>query len=475
MRVKFGVRLQLVVVVAVLVSVALAQFPTTAAAARPEQTDVLFIFDTTGSMSEAVTEGQEQAQELVDDLQVRLPDLQFGIATVGDYPFDPYGFDGDSPYDLVQPITSDESAFITSINSIVPTGGGDLPEAYGRALYEGTHDPGIGWRDSSRHIVVVIADDVPHDDDLNEGIPVDHQTMPSPFNTEVDPGRDDTPGTADDLDWQWVLGDANEHGTQLVWIYYHGDPMWFPYWQIWTQRVGGVVDNAAAGQIMSKLVKGVEDAALATLPACDDGTARDAGGECGASVVTTDPTPAPTPTPDPVTPAPPVVTPTPEPPKTPREADPALCEDQSPRPASGSCPPHGTDGPDDLRGSGLADKIRGLGGRDRLFGYLGDDLLDGGGGSDELRGHAGADRLYGRGGNDLIIGGPGDDVLSGGDHTDKLIGGPGKDRFMGGSGPDKITSRDGVGEVVTCGGGTDLVIADKLDRVARDCERVRRP
>jgi Ca2+-binding RTX toxin-like protein len=56
------------------------------------------------------------------------------------------------------------------------------------------------------------------------------------------------------------------------------------------------------------------------------------------------------------------------------------------------------------------------------------------------------DFITGRGGNDHLYGGRGNDTLS---------GGPGKD-------------------VIVCGPGRDAVTADRFDRVAADCERVRR-
>jgi subtilase family protein/WD40 repeat protein/hemolysin type calcium-binding protein len=66
-----------------------------------------------------------------------------------------------------------------------------------------------------------------------------------------------------------------------------------------------------------------------------------------------------------------------------------------------------------------------------------------------------ADVLRGLGGNDVLRGLGGADVLE---------GGAGNDLLMGGSGAD----------VIRCGPGKDRVLADRRDRVARDCERVRR-
>ncbi len=67
-------------------------------------------------------------------------------------------------------------------------------------------------------------------------------------------------------------------------------------------------------------------------------------------------------------------------------------------------------------------------------------------GADVLRGTAGDDRLFGKRGNDVLYGRQGDDILT---------GGAGKDRFV-------------------CGGGYDVANAELGERVAADCEDVRR-
>jgi Ca2+-binding RTX toxin-like protein len=86
-------------------------------------------------------------------------------------------------------------------------------------------------------------------------------------------------------------------------------------------------------------------------------------------------------------------------------------------------------------------------------------------GANTLRGTARNDRLYGRGGNDRLFG------LAG---ADRLDGGRGRDTLSGGPGNDTILVRDGARDSVSCGPGRDRVVADRVDRVARDCERVER-
>ncbi|MDA0179608.1 hypothetical protein OJ997_04815 [Solirubrobacter phytolaccae] len=109
-----------------------------------------------------------------------------------------------------------------------------------------------------------------------------------------------------------------------------------------------------------------------------------------------------------------------------------------------------------------------------------------------------AGTLLGLGGNDTLIagdahgdvvdGGAGDDLVEGGFGDDKLVGGPGRDIVNGdrksrcneyhcdyfGAGNDTIDVRDGEVDSVTCGVGTDRVIADAGDTIAADCETVER-
>lgn len=104
-------------------------------------------------------------------------------------------------------------------------------------------------------------------------------------------------------------------------------------------------------------------------------------------------------------------------------------------------------------------------GNDRLAGTAGANTINGGRGNDTIAGLAG---------NDTLLGGAGSDLLNGGAGADRLVGGPGIDRHLGGPGADTINALDarGVRDIVSCGAGRDTVIANRADRVARDCERV---
>ena len=140
----------------------------------------------------------------------------------------------------------------------------------------------------------------------------------------------------------------------------------------------------------------------------------------------------------------------------------------------------GLGGSDVLRGAARPDCLTGQSGADQLFGGPGGDYLFGGLGNDRLAGAAGNDQLHGESGSDRITGGSGIDVLEGGGGGDRLSDSSGRDNFLGGPGNDTIDARDAnrfgrsLPDSVRCGPGRDTVLVDRRDRVARDCERVRR-
>lgn len=97
---------------------------------------------------------------------------------------------------------------------------------------------------------------------------------------------------------------------------------------------------------------------------------------------------------------------------------------------------------------------------------------------------AGARVVTGTAGNDVLAGTPRADVIRGLAGKDKLSGGRGADFLQGGAGRDTIDagpgndllalSYDGSRDSARCGTGTDVVNADLVDAVSRDCEIVGR-
>ena len=143
----------------------------------------------------------------------------------------------------------------------------------------------------------------------------------------------------------------------------------------------------------------------------------------------------------------------------------------------------GTPGDDALYGTDGVDSIFGRDGADKLFGKGDGDYVDGENGPDQVHGGAGADTIAGRGGNDALYGNAGNDLITGDRGRDRILGGAGDDRIFGnydpdtidgGSGNDRISVIHGGADAVVCGPGNDVVFADPRDRIARDCEDIRR-
>jgi Ca2+-binding RTX toxin-like protein len=130
-----------------------------------------------------------------------------------------------------------------------------------------------------------------------------------------------------------------------------------------------------------------------------------------------------------------------------------------------------------------AQNVSGGAGNAWARGGAGNDRIDGGPGNDALFGQGGANTIYGGGGNDTVsasvssspqhlFGGPGNDRVVGGRGPDAIYGGTGHDRIVAGAGSDVVHAQDRARDVVDCGAGRDTVYADRIDVVARNCERV---
>ena len=106
-------------------------------------------------------------------------------------------------------------------------------------------------------------------------------------------------------------------------------------------------------------------------------------------------------------------------------------------------------------------------------------LIVGTNAGERITGTKNAEEIRALGGSDEITDGLGGDLVYGGTGADNLIGYGGDtslDRFYGGRGNDIVQSRDvpAAKDVVSCGAGTDKVLAaDKKDVVRDDCERVK--
>ncbi len=209
--------------------------------------DVVFAFDLTGSMDDDTAVVKAQAINIMNTLDTLIDDAQFGVMSFMDYPhaYNSWGYSntygsasyGDYAYRLNQSITDDKTSVSNKINGLVGGDGMDGPQDYTRIMYESYADLTVGWRSGAKKILVMFGDNVPHDNNLKEGVPGKSGT----YSTGGDPGRDEIILNGDDLDLQTVLGEMDTNNVILLYVQcanpYPSDAL--DYWNYWTGITGG--------------------------------------------------------------------------------------------------------------------------------------------------------------------------------------------------------------------------------------------
>lgn len=102
-----------------------------------EMGDILFLLDTTCSMSSTLSGMSSQFSGIVSGLSTALPDAEYAVATFDDYPDGTHGSAGiDKPYILKQQVTDNTSAVQSTLSSLGLHSGVDTPESSMEALYQ---------------------------------------------------------------------------------------------------------------------------------------------------------------------------------------------------------------------------------------------------------------------------------------------------------------------------------------------------
>ena len=128
------------------------------AAAVPIPIDVVFVFDTTGSMYPCIREVRRFIAETAQRLFAEIPELRIAVLAHGDY-CDRRGGGG---YLTKHIDFSNSAARVTEfVTNVGGTGGGDTPEAYEYALRECRR--ALSWRTGSTRAIVLIGDAPPHE------------------------------------------------------------------------------------------------------------------------------------------------------------------------------------------------------------------------------------------------------------------------------------------------------------------------
>ncbi|VVB91155.1 PKD domain protein [uncultured archaeon] len=225
--------------------------------ALPPKADVIFAFDLTGSMGSTISTAKAKSIDIMNNLSATGVDINYGVMSYMDYPhsYSSYGYSstygsypcggGDYAYKLNQAVTSDKTVVSNAINGLILGCGADGPQDYTRIFYESYADSSVGWRSGAKKIIVNFGDNVPHDDNLNEGV----SGISGTWSTGGDPGRDEIMFTADDLNLQTVLGAMASNNVILIEAHtadwpasYEGGPAGhniLEFWNYWTGLTGG--------------------------------------------------------------------------------------------------------------------------------------------------------------------------------------------------------------------------------------------
>jgi len=131
----------------------LSSFPT-----GSSNVEIIFSFDTTGSMASCLGEVRKKVSETVSRLMKDIPNIRIGIIAHGDY-----CDDADSGMEALSKLDFADSKQVKKIcdfvNTVHATGGGDAPEAYEYALKMARS---FSWTVGYSKALVIIGDEVPH-------------------------------------------------------------------------------------------------------------------------------------------------------------------------------------------------------------------------------------------------------------------------------------------------------------------------
>ncbi|XP_070566338.1 uncharacterized protein [Ptychodera flava] len=115
--------------------------------------EVVFSFDTTGSMYSCLQQVRDKLEDAVRKLLKDIPKIRIGILAHGDY------CDYDKYVIKTCDLSSDVDQLVKFVNDVPRTGGGDSPECYEWVLRCAQR---LDWSQDSAKALVVIGDDLPH-------------------------------------------------------------------------------------------------------------------------------------------------------------------------------------------------------------------------------------------------------------------------------------------------------------------------
>lgn len=167
--------------------------------------EVVFSFDSTGSMFPCLTQVRRTVESTVNRLFNEVPNIRVGITAHGDY------CDARTSYVTKHyPLSTNRAGIIDFVRNVSPTDGGDPQECYELVLHEARS---FNWTHGKSKVLVMIGDDVPHS-------PTEHQ------NTKH-------------LDWRNEIANLLEMGVAVYGVQALGRRHASPFYQEIARTTGG--------------------------------------------------------------------------------------------------------------------------------------------------------------------------------------------------------------------------------------------
>lgn len=104
----------------------------------PPKLDLYLVVDLSGSYSDDLPNLKAKAPEIFDGVRAGVADSRFGLGSIVDYPFDPWGNagTGDYAYRIDQDLTADRTTWLTATDAMMTRFGGDGPQSQLEAFYQ---------------------------------------------------------------------------------------------------------------------------------------------------------------------------------------------------------------------------------------------------------------------------------------------------------------------------------------------------
>lgn len=116
--------------------------------------EIVFSFDTTGSMCGYLDQVRGRLQDMIQRLQADIPGIRIAVFAHGDY------CDHATYVTKWEDFSNDVTRLCEFVSTVSGTGGGDAPECYELVLRQARTE--LTWTPGSRRALVLIGDDVPH-------------------------------------------------------------------------------------------------------------------------------------------------------------------------------------------------------------------------------------------------------------------------------------------------------------------------